>query len=594
MWYILYMNKDVIYIEPEDDITDIISKVENSKSKIVALVPPKKAGVFRSVVNIKLIAKAGMSAEKSVVLVTTDPSIVKLAAATKLPVTKNLQSAPAIPKEDVDIAEEETSKEELEEKPDDEAEDEKKEEAKPVEDEETAEDEEDEPKEEETKKPKKAAKVKKSGNPVISWIAEHKKLSIAGGIGAVVLVLVLIWALVLAPSVSVTVAIRTDTNNFSENVSFVTKLEEENSSEGKFFLEEKKIESTQEVEFEATGQKNVGETASGEVKIYAYFPLNIKASTQIAEGDTFTISGLSFKATKSVVLSYSGEGKSDCANKDNSAGLVDYGCRINGSVPVMAVESGAKYNIAASSTGWDTTARVFAYSDSAMSGGSDKVIKIVQQSDIDKAKAGLTSENESENKAKLYEDLGDDLLVIDSSFKQETSDAVSTPAVGEEVKDETKPKLKATTTARVYVIDKTKVKEFITEKADIKDDRSIYEMKDPFIENFMKTDGGYTGKLKTSYLTGPRLTVTSIVDLIKGHGLGDAQHLLKDIDGVKEVKMDPSFPWVTSVPGDSNKITVNLEIEDQDGHKVEKPSEEEKKEETDKKSDTETENSEKE
>ena len=38
------MNKDVIYIEPEDDITDIILKIENSKEKIVALVPPKKAG----------------------------------------------------------------------------------------------------------------------------------------------------------------------------------------------------------------------------------------------------------------------------------------------------------------------------------------------------------------------------------------------------------------------------------------------------------------------------------------------------------------------------------------------------------------------
>ena len=51
------MNKDVIYVEPEDDITDIILKIEKSKEKIVALVPPKKAGVFRSVVNIKLIAK---------------------------------------------------------------------------------------------------------------------------------------------------------------------------------------------------------------------------------------------------------------------------------------------------------------------------------------------------------------------------------------------------------------------------------------------------------------------------------------------------------------------------------------------------------
>ena len=91
------MNKDVIYIEPEDDITDIITKLENSKEKIVALVPPKKAGVFRSIVNIKLIAKAGASAGKTVVLVTTDPSIVKLAAATRLPVTKNLQTAPVIP-----------------------------------------------------------------------------------------------------------------------------------------------------------------------------------------------------------------------------------------------------------------------------------------------------------------------------------------------------------------------------------------------------------------------------------------------------------------------------------------------------------------
>ena len=28
------MNKDVIYIEAEDDITDIITKIENSKEKI--------------------------------------------------------------------------------------------------------------------------------------------------------------------------------------------------------------------------------------------------------------------------------------------------------------------------------------------------------------------------------------------------------------------------------------------------------------------------------------------------------------------------------------------------------------------------------
>ena len=107
------MNKDVIYIEPEDDITDIITKIENSKEKIVALVPPKKAGVFRSIVNIKLITKAGINAENTIVLVTTDPSIIKLAAVTKLPVTKNLQSAPVMPKLEEESEEETVTKEEV-------------------------------------------------------------------------------------------------------------------------------------------------------------------------------------------------------------------------------------------------------------------------------------------------------------------------------------------------------------------------------------------------------------------------------------------------------------------------------------------------
>ena len=91
------MNKEVIYIEPEDDITDIISKIENAKAKIVALVIPKKADIFRSAVNTKLIAKAGSEAKKSVVLVTTEPSVIKLAAIAKLPVTKDLKTVPTVP-----------------------------------------------------------------------------------------------------------------------------------------------------------------------------------------------------------------------------------------------------------------------------------------------------------------------------------------------------------------------------------------------------------------------------------------------------------------------------------------------------------------
>lgn len=607
------MNKDVIYIEPEDDITDIILKIENSKEKIIALVPPKKAGVFRSVVNIKLIAKAGNNAKKKIVLVTVDPSIKKLAAATRIPVTKNLQSAPSIPEfeeenddtvsseelsEDVDDNEksakmgndsDESDDDEEKTEEEEEGEEDEKSKSKKATHSDTdkngkedndskenrikkklAESESDDPNESEPTKPIRTKRTSISGkNNFLEWIKSNKKLSIGLGIGGVVLILFLIWAFAIAPSVTVTVGIRTNSNNFSENVTFSTKLDEESLESGRFYLEEKKIESSQEVKFEATGKKNVGEKAKGEVDVYAYFPLNLSASTQIKEGESFTISGLTYLATKAVTLEYSGNGKEECANKSNSEGLVDYGCRINGTVPVVAEASGSKYNIAASSSGWDTNARVFAYSSKDMSGGTDEEITIVTQADIDKAKSQLASTDQEKNKADLLEKVNEDNLVIESSFTQKTSDAVSSPAVGEEVKDGATPTLKATTVASVYVIDKTKVEEFITSKANLGESQKIYEMKNPFIESFLETSTGYTGKLKASYATGPKITENDVIEKIKGRGLGEAQHNLRDIDGVSEVSIDKSFPWVTSVPGDPNKITVILEVKDQNGNKVE-------------------------
>lgn len=555
MWYILTMNKDVIYIEPEDDITDIITKIESSKEKIVALVPPKKAGVFRSVVNIKLISKVGATAEKTIVLVTTDPSIIKLAAATKIPVTKNLQTPPAVPTADIEI--EETTEEELVEEPEEEVET-----AEEAEEETEEEEEKPEAKDKKEKADKKEKSAKKTAdkaiNPVIDWIKEHKKLSIFGGVGILLLILLLVWAFAIAPAATVTVGIKTDTNNFSENISFTTNMSEEDASKGKFYLEEKKIESVAEVTFEATGQKNVGDKASGDVVVYAYFKQN--GTIPVNSGTTFSINGLSFVSQNSISLSWDGKTVSDCENI-GEASVITSGCLIYGRVNVVAAEPGTKYNIAASQTGWSAVANVAgAYSDKAMNGGTDNIITVVEQADIEKAKSELASSNEGENKEKLLENIGENLLVIDSSFTQDTATAVSTPAAGEEVKEGVKPTLKATTTASIYVIDKTKVEEFIKEKAKLGDDQKIYEMKDPFVENFLKTDSGYTGKLKTTYAVGPKVTDSDIVEMVKGKGVGDAQHDLKNINGVVSVSIDTSYPWVNSIPGDSNKITVNIEI----------------------------------
>src|ERR1041384_4594577 len=91
------MNKDVIYIDVEDDITAIIGKVKDAKEKIVALVPPKRIGVLQSAVNLRLLTRSAGQHHKRLVLITNNNALIALAAAAKVPVAKTLQSKPELP-----------------------------------------------------------------------------------------------------------------------------------------------------------------------------------------------------------------------------------------------------------------------------------------------------------------------------------------------------------------------------------------------------------------------------------------------------------------------------------------------------------------
>ena len=565
------MNKDVIYIEPEDDITDIITKIENAKEKIVALVPPKKAGVFRSIVNIKLIAKTSATAGKTVVLVTTDPSIIKLAAVTRLAVTKNLQTPPQIPEmEEVEI--EETSGEDLveaevEEAAREELVAESGAEAEAAEAEGEALAAEEKSKDDETAdkndkndkndKKSKSSKTKDGKRFSLEWFKKHKKITIACGIGLVALIVFIVWGFVIAPAATIAVTIRTKANNlFSENVAFTTKSNEEDAENGKFYIQEKKTENKIEKEIEATGEKNLGEKAKGNIIIYQYFK-NGAGTIAINSGSRFELNGLVFTADKDASLVWGGN-DSECENQ-GKIGI--QGCLISKTVPVTATEAGAKYNIGAAN-GWSTAANVSAYSDKAMTGGTDKIITVVQQSDIDKIRNELINRDTTSSKERLMEKVEDEhSFPIESSFEEKIGDITSTPAIGEEVEAGKKVTVSAAVTDSIFVIDEAKVREFITKKAQISGTSQVYGIKNLFIENFKADDSTYTGRLKASYTTGPKITESEIVDIVKGKGFGVAQHNLKSIDGLGSVTIDGNLPWVTSFPNNPEKITVYINSE---------------------------------
>lgn len=563
------MNKDVIYIEPENDITDIIAKLKQSESKIVALVPPKKAGVLRSAVNTKLIAKTARNLEKAVVFVTADPSLIKLAAASRIPVAKTLQSRPEIPTaEDVERSQEEVIEEDLAEKAEENLPADKKDSKKSDKDSKSAKKEPDETinseeieQEAEKGKKKKGKKDKKGKVPSIE---KYRKWIIIGSIAAVVLIGFLVWAFVFAPHVDVKVAVRTTTDNFSQNVSFTTKDSEEKIEEGKFLLEEQKITKESKVEFSATGQVDKGNKASGTLDLsYTFRYGDGGGSVSVSSGSKFSHNGLSYVATGGASISWDGTTKEwtnhGCGEVESPRDT----CVFSTTVSVSASESGDKYNVDGNSGGWSSSdvGGLSVSNPNAISGGTTHMVTVVQQSDIDKARGQIQADTESDAKDEMKKKLGNNMIAIEPSFKYSAGDPVSSPALGEEASNG-KATLTATSTITMFAVDKTHMEQFIKAKSSLGEDQKIYSIDDIYFDRFLESDGGYTAKIKATYKVGPEVTEEVVLEKSKGHKIGEAQSIIKSINGVSSVDIKPSFFWVRSVPSDPNKISVEVKVEE--------------------------------
>ena len=58
------------------------------------------------------------------------------------------------------------------------------------------------------------------------------------------------------------------------------------------------------------------------------------------------------------------------------------------------------------------------------------------------------------------------------------------------------------------------------------------------------------------------MTEKTVLDKSLGKKIGEVTTLIKSINGVSEVKVDTSFPWVRSIPDDPNKVSVDITIEE--------------------------------
>lgn len=549
------ITKDTIYVDVDDEITSIIDKVEAAKNKIVALVLPKRTAAMQSIVNMRLLKRSAEKAGKNVVLITSEPSLMPLAGAASMYVAKNLQSKPEIPPAPnsyvKDAPEEVEPAEDLDEpakidynKPIGELAAEKELDDSPIDlDDDDA-----------TAKAAPAAAAKKNKKLKVPNFEKFRLLVILGAAGLIGLIIFTIFAIFVLPKAEITV--KTASEPVSTTFKLTTsdtaaELDEENGIIPAS-LKKADQESTQQVP--ATGQKNNGSKASGTVRLRNC----TDDSKTIPAGTGVSSNGLTFITQKSVSLD-EGEFSSP------GSGSV---CQTNGdhveNVQVVAQSPGAKYNIGPSSFTVSGVSGVTGTSSSAMTGGTDDIVTVVSQQDVETAKQKVSSAESDEFSNTFQKQLEDTGFYVLTSTLQLSDPATTTsPEVGQPASSVT---VTIKITYSVLVVPAADLETAVSNKLEEQIDTKRQKLsQENVLDNLDITIENQTSPTKAVLAINQETTAVPVIDVnsIKAQAGGkkrsEIEALVKQYPGVESVSTKFSPFWVSKAPSKPDKVTIKLE-----------------------------------
>ena len=538
------MNKDVIYIDVEDDITNIVSKIKDSKARIVALVPPKRVGILQSAVNMRLLNRAAENAEKRIVLITGDQALSGLAAAARIPVAKTLQSRPEIaeiPAIDVDDGDDvidgsEIPVGELADKATPKA----RNKADDAIDAAIAEDE----------KPTKSAKPAKpagKGKPKVpDFNVFRKKLVLIGG-GIALFIVFIVWAIWFAPHATVVITAKTTTSTVDKSVTLKQdgKVDAANNIIKSLRQEQKKDIS---VDFTPTGKKKVGEKASGTMHLVrtsvSSLTLTIPAGTSFSSGD------YTFVSTEPASL---------LGTSIGPGGVI----QSSATVQVQATQVGSEYNL--SSRSYSSNVSGFSAVGSSMNGGSSREVTVVSAADVAKAKAKLDAQKDPSLQSAVKALFPSSSIVINESYQEARSNPTPSVAVDHEASGTVQ--LKTTVTASMQGIDRSDMKQFLedTLKKEIgsKRNQKIYNdgSNEVKFAQYSERNNAVQVRLTANAKIGPEIDEHKVKEQVKGRNYGDVQSSLESIEGVQDVDTKFSPFWVRTVPNNDKHISIEFKLD---------------------------------
>ena len=562
--------KDTIYIDVDEEITGIIDKIQESDKKVVALVLPKRASVFQSIVNLKLLKRSADKASKNIVLITSESNILPMAGVVGLHVAKTLHSKPEIPShpdsdssyddnESIDIDDQDFNPEASKQKavgelaaasggalaaekihrPED------IDETIDIDDDVLQEDATGKGLKETSSRGKKGKKEKKDKSLKVPNFNKFRKILVIGVVGVVALIVLFLIFGNLFNKAVINISTKTQPVNANITINLDTSTKTLNTATSTVPAVAQSTSKSTSQSVPTTGQQNNGNKATGNVVITApcvsgNFP-TLPSGTGISSG------GITFITQASIKL------------KPGSDPNI---CILTGSVAVIAQSGGINGNLSSGSV--FSVAGYSGYSatnGATFTGGTDNMVSAVSQNDINAATQKIGTIDTSPVKIALENQLKQaGLTPIVGTFNTGATTTTAAPTLGT-------PGNQVTVTQNITYtmlgVQKSYLSQLVITNINSQINTSQQSIIDDGVSNaqYSTLQSNATTAQVTMQDTasvGALINSQSIKKEIAGKKSGDVQSTIKSIPGVTDVTVKLSPFWVTTVPTDLSKVVINI------------------------------------
>ena len=560
---------EIIYLEPDDDITGVISRIKETDANQVGLVIPRGGAIAQSIINLKILKREVKAAKKEVSLVTTDKISKNLASqvgitvygsSNEAKVARPISERPAIVPPTIETKEQvadtigpdgfKVNRYNREENVGG---------VRTVEPEEKAERAEKREIESETMEP-----VRKDPKPVIrepetniktkkpKKIGSKKKAILV--VGSVALITAIVLSYVFLPSATATIILETLDLESTSEIVIDKNYNKENSEEFVILGSEVEVEKDSAKEFAASGVKDVGEKTKAEITFYNDYgsePQIVAAGTVVtAKGKSFTLDE-TISVPGFILVSY--------------PPLVTEPGTTTGKI--TANEPGVEYNIDSAnfsiySLSGTKSEKIYGQSASALSGGTSKKVTVISEDDMNNAKASIQVELEEAAKVEILEQAGEDSKLISSTFRSEEVSSNSSKNVDEEAATFTLTKEIRTT---AITFSESKLREMVITKneVDLGDGKALINSEDAEITyeviSFDEENGKVSLSVKFSGKVGEKIDEGAVKDQITNTKFGEAVQKIKAIEGVEDLELEIWPTILARTPLIKQRITIKFD-----------------------------------